>query len=67
MATDILKYVFIAAGLVGFVSAVKKWRLRRWQMQRLRGHGARKGGPPEATARGAPPAPPPDVTGQKAP
>lgn len=36
VGTDILKYVFVVAGIVGGISAVRRWRMRRRQMKALR-------------------------------
>lgn len=47
MGTDILKYVFLAGAIAGGFGAIRKWRLRRWQMKQLRRSRAEGARPPK--------------------
>jgi hypothetical protein len=35
MPTDVLKYIFLLAAVVGGISALRKWQQRRKQMRRI--------------------------------
>jgi len=35
MPTDVLKYIFLVATVVGGISAIRKWQNRRRQMRRI--------------------------------